>query len=166
MLRRTGHTEAAIDFARLAGFNPAGVIVEIMNENGSMARLPELIEVAKKFNLKLVSIEDLVSYRMQHDSLILKKMDHEIQTRFGKFRLRAYQQTTNQQIHIALTTGEWSVGEPILTRINSTRISDDILGLLTMGIDQRLEDIFRVINKEGKGAVLFIQHHQASKIYS
>ena len=163
VLRRTGHTEAAIDFARLAGFNPAGVIVEIMNEDGSMARLPELIEVAKKFNLKLVSIENLVSYRMQHDSLILKKMDHEIQTRFGKFRLSAYEQTTTQQIHIALTTGEWSVGEPILTRINSTRISDDILGLLTTGIDRRLEDIFRVINKEGKGAILFIQHHQASE---
>jgi len=163
VLRRTGHTEAAIDFARLAGFNPAGVIVEIMNEDGSMARLPQLIEVAKKFNLKLVSIEDLVSYRMQHDSLILKKIDHEIQTRFGKFRMRAYEQTTTQQIHIAFTTGDWEIGEPILTRINSTRISDDILGLLTTGIDRRLEDIFTVINSEGKGAVLFIQHHQAAE---
>ena len=161
VLRRTGHTEAAIDFARLAGFSPAGVIVEIMNEDGTMARLPELIKVAEKFNLKLVSIEDLVSYRMQHDSLILKKIDNEIQTRFGKFRLRAYEQTTTQQVHIALTTGEWKTGEPILTRINSTRISDDLLGMLTTGVDRRLNDIFTVINKEGKGAVLFIQKHQA-----
>lgn len=163
VLRRTGHTEAAIDFARLAGFAPAGVIVEIMNEDGSMARLPQLVEVAKKFDLKIVSIEDLVSYRMQHDSLILKKIDHEIQTRFGVFRLRAYEQTTTKQIHLALSTGTWQIGEPILTRINSTRISDDILGLLTTGIDRRLEDIFRRINKEGKGAVLFIQHHQAAE---
>jgi 3,4-dihydroxy 2-butanone 4-phosphate synthase/GTP cyclohydrolase II len=95
VLRRTGHTEAAIDFARLAGMKPAGVIVEIMNEDGTMARLPQLLEVAEKFNLRLVSIEDLVSYRMQHDSLILKRADTEIQTRFGEFRLRAYQQTTN-----------------------------------------------------------------------
>ena len=163
VLRRTGHTEAAIDFARLAGFSPAGVIVEIMNEDGSMARLPQLIEVARKFDLKLVSIEDLVSYRMQHDSLILKKIDHEIQTRFGKYRLRAYEQTTTQQLHLALTTGDWTAGEPILTRINSTRISDDILGLLTTGVDRRLEDIFNGINEEGRGAVLFIQHHQASE---
>ncbi|MGC6422998.1 MAG: 3,4-dihydroxy-2-butanone-4-phosphate synthase [Flavobacteriaceae bacterium] len=163
VLRRTGHTEAAIDFARLAGFAPAGVIVEIMNEDGSMARLPQLVEVAKKFDLKIVSIEDLVSYRMQHDSLILKKIDHEIQTRFGVFRLRAYEQTTTKQIHLALSTGTWQIGEPVLTRINSTRISDDILGLLTTGIDRRLEDIFRRINKEGKGAVLFIQHHQAAE---
>lgn len=163
VLRRTGHTEAAIDFARLAGFKPAGVIVEIMNEDGTMARLPQLMQVAKKFDLKIVSIEDLVSYRMQHDSLILKKIDHEIQTRFGYFRLRAYEQTTTKQIHIALTTGKWEIGEPILTRINSTRISDDILSLLTTGIDRRLEDIFNRINQEGKGAVLFIQHHQAAE---
>jgi len=106
VLRRTGHTEAAIDFARLAGFKPAGVIVEIMNEDGSMARLPQLAEVAKKFNLKLVSIEALVAYRMQHDSLIIKKEDFDINTRFGTFRLRAYEQITNKQIHIALTKGD------------------------------------------------------------
>jgi 3,4-dihydroxy 2-butanone 4-phosphate synthase/GTP cyclohydrolase II len=128
VLRRTGHTEAAIDFARLAGFKPAGVICEIMNDNGTMARLPELYEVAKKFDLKLVSIEDLVAYRMQHDSLIQKKEDFEIQTRFGDFRLRAYVQTTNKQVHIALTKGSWNIGEPILTRINSTQVNNDILG--------------------------------------
>ena len=112
VLRRTGHTESAIDFARLAGFKPAGVIVEIMNEDGTMARLPQLLKVAKKFDLKIVSIEDLVSYRMQHDSLIVKKSDSEISTLFGKFRLRAYQQTTNSQVHLALTKGSWTKDEP------------------------------------------------------
>ena len=156
VLRRTGHTEAAIDFARLAGFQPAGVICEIMNDNGTMARLPELYEVAKKFNLKLVSIESLVAYRMQHDSLIHKEEDFEINTRFGKFRMRAYVQTTNKQVHIALTKGSWNTGEPILTRINSSQVNNDILGTLTKDADSKLESIFKRINKEEKGAVLFI----------
>ena len=138
VLRRTGHTEAAIDFARLAGFKPAGVIVEIMNDDGSMARLPQLVEVAKKFDLKLVSIEDLVAYRMQHDSLIVKKEDFEIETRFGKFRLRAYLQTTNKQVHVAVTKGSWSNGDAILTRINSTQVNNDILGTLTNNADQEV----------------------------
>ncbi|MFH6937548.1 3,4-dihydroxy-2-butanone-4-phosphate synthase [Flavobacterium sp. YO12] len=156
VLRRTGHTEAAIDFARLAGFKSAGVIVEVMNDDGTMARLPQLAEVAKKFNLKLVSIEALVAYRMQHDSLIVKKEDFDIETRFGTFRLRAYQQTTNKQIHIALTKGTWNTGEPILTRINSTTINNDILGTLTNDADKKLDSMFQLINQEGKGAVLFI----------
>lgn len=156
VLRRTGHTEAAIDFARLAGFKPAGVICEIMNDNGTMARLPELQEVARKFNLKLVSIEDLVAYRMQHDSLIQKKEDFEITTRYGNFRLRAYEQTTNNQIHIALTKGSWNTGEPILTRINSTQVNNDILGTLTKDADSKLERIFNRVNKEEKAAILFI----------
>lgn len=162
VLRRTGHTEAAIDFARLAGFKSAGVIVEIMNEDGTMARLPELVEVAKKFDLKLVSIEDLVAYRMQHDSLIVKKEDFEIDTRFGNYRLRAYLQTTNKQVHIALTKGSWSAGEPILTRINSTQINNDILGTLTNNADKKLDDMFQLINQQGKGAVLFINQEVQS----
>lgn len=156
VLRRVGHTEAAIDFARLAGFKPAGVIVEIMNEDGSMARLPELAEVAKKFDLKLVSIEDLVAYRMQHDSLIVKKEDFDIETRFGTFRLRAYQQTTNKHIHLALTKGTWNIGDAVLTRINSTAVNNDILGTLTNDADKKLDDMFRLINEEGSGAVIFI----------
>jgi 3,4-dihydroxy 2-butanone 4-phosphate synthase/GTP cyclohydrolase II len=156
VLRRTGHTEAAIDFARLAGFKSAGVIVEIMNEDGTMARLPQLVDVAKKFNLKLVSIEALVAYRMQHDSLIVKKEDFEIETRFGKFRLRAYLQTTNKQVHLALTKGSWSAGEAILTRINSTQINNDILGTLTYNADKKLDAMFQLINEEGKGAIIFI----------
>lgn len=156
VLRRTGHTEAAIDFARLAGFKPAGVICEILNEDGTMSRLPQLIEVAKKFNLKLVSIEDLVAYRMQHDSLIVKKEDFDIETRFGTFRLRAYEQTTNKQIHIALTKGTWNSGEPILTRIHSSQVNNDLLGTLTNNAEQQLDDMFKVINENGKGAVVFI----------
>lgn len=160
VLRRTGHTEAAIDFARLAGLQPAGVIVEIMNEDGSMARLPQLIEVAKKWDLKIVSIEDLVSYRMQNDSLIVKKIDTPIETLFGRFRLRAYEQTTNKIIHIALTCGQWEENESVLTRIHSSKISNDILGMLTGGAQDSLESIFKVIKKEGKGAVLFINKEQ------
>jgi 3,4-dihydroxy 2-butanone 4-phosphate synthase / GTP cyclohydrolase II len=162
VLRRTGHTEAAIDFARLAGFKPAGVIVEIMNEDGSMARLPQLAEVAKKFNLKLVSIEDLVAYRMQHDSLIVKKDDFDIQTRFGTFRMRAYEQTTNKQIHIALTKGTWNIGESVLTRINSSQVNNDLLGTLTNNADKQLDDMFKIINDHGKGAVIFINQDMQS----
>jgi len=156
VLRRTGHTEAAIDFARLAGFKSAGVICEIMNDDGTMARLPELVDVAKKFDLKLVSIEDLVAYRMQHDSLIVKKEDFEITTRFGDFRLRAYQQTTNKQVHIALTKGNWNAGDAILARINSSQVNNDLLGTLTNNADLQLDKMFKIINDEGKGAMVFI----------
>lgn len=162
VLRRTGHTEAAIDFARLAGLNPAGVICEIMNEDGTMARLPELSRVAKQFDLKIVSIEDLVAYRMQHDSLIEKKEDFDIQTRFGTFRLRAYKQTTNNQVHIALTKGNWSKQDSVLTRINSTLVNNDILGTLTSSVDEKLDNMFKLLNKEEKGAIVFINKHTNS----
>lgn len=162
VLRRTGHTEAAIDFARLAGYSSAGVICEIMNDDGTMARLPELVEVAKRFDLKLVSIEDLVAYRMQHDSLIKKKEDFEIQTRFGTYRLRAYLQVTNKQVHIALTKGSWSMGEAILTRINSTQVTNDILGSLTDTLNKKLEDIFKKFESYDKCAILFINQEMQS----
>lgn len=162
VLRRTGHTEAAIDFARLAGFQPAGVIVEIMNEDGTMARLPQLLEVAAKFDLKIVSIEDLVAYRMQHDSLIVKKEDFDIETRFGSFRLRAYKQTTNNQIHLALTKGSWKPNEEILVRVNSTLVNNDILGTLTNNADKKLDDMFTAINEEGRGAIVFINQESQS----
>lgn len=167
VLRRTGHTEAAIDFARLAGLKPAGFIVEIMNEDGTMARLPQLFEIAKKFDIKIVSIEDLVAYRMQHDSLIEKKEDFQIETRFGSYRLRAYKQTTNNQTHIALTKGSWSDDEAVPTRINSTLINNDILGTLTNNVDTQLENMFHVINTNGKGAIIFInQEVQSMNILS
>ena len=163
VLRRTGHTEAAIDFARLAGSEPAGVIVEIMNEDGTMARLPELMVVAKKFDLKIVSIEDLVAYRMEHDSLIEKKDDFDIETRFGTFRLRAYQQTTNNQVHLALTKGSWSRDEPVITRINSTLVNNDILGTLTNNADKKLDKMFKAITDNGKGAILFVNQQNQSQ---
>jgi len=162
VLRRTGHTEAAVDFARLAGFEPAGILVEILNEDGTMARLPHLVEVAKKFDLKLVSIEDLVAYRMRHDSLIVKKEAFEVKTRFGEYTLHAYQQTTNDQIHIALTKGTWKIDEPVLTRINSTLVNNDILGTLTNNADKKLDDMFRVLNREGHGAIVFINQQSES----
>lgn len=162
VLRRTGHTEAAIDFARLAGLEPAGILVEILNEDGTMARLPHLVEVAKKFDLKLVSIEDLVAYRMRHDSLIVKKEAYEVKTRFGEYMLHAYQQTTNDQIHIALTKGSWKSDEPVLTRINSTLVNNDILGTLTNNADKKLDDMFRVLNKEGHGVIVFINQQSES----
>ncbi|WP_136465670.1 3,4-dihydroxy-2-butanone-4-phosphate synthase [Flagellimonas onchidii] len=156
VLRRTGHTEAAIDFARLADLKPAGVIVEIMNEDGTMARLPQLMEVAKKFDLKIVSIEDLIAYRMEHDSLIERKEAFDIKTRFGDFRLRAYKQTTNDQVHIALVKGTWKIGEPVLTRINSTLVNNDMLGTLTNNPDETLQRMFNALNAEEKGAMIFI----------
>jgi len=162
VLRRTGHTEAAIDLARLAGFKPAGAIVEIMNDDGTMARLPELMEVAKKFDLKIVSIEDLVAYRMQHDSLIQKIEDFNLQTRFGEFRLRAYQQTTNNQVHVALTKGEWDENESVMVRVNSTLINNDIIRLLTTKPDDSFGRMFKMINKEGKGAIVFINQENQS----
>ena len=162
VLRRTGHTEAAIDFARLAGFKPAGVIVEVMNEDGTMARLPQLIKIAKKFNIKTVSIEALVAYRMQHDSIIVKKEDFDINTRFGTFRLRAYEQITNKQIHIALTKGNWNLGEPILTRIHSSQVNNDLLGTLTNNVDQQLDAMFKIINENGRGAVIFINQDMSA----
>ena len=163
VLRRTGHTEAAIDFARLANLKPAGLIVEIMNEDGTMARLPQLIDVAKKFDIKIVSIEDLVAYRMEHDSLIEKKEDYTIKTRFGDFRLRAYQQTTNNQVHIALTKGSWNSNEAVLTRVNSTLVNNDILGTLTNNADKKLDQMFQSINEQGKGAILFINQQNQSQ---
>lgn len=162
VLRRTGHTEAAIDFARLAGFEPAGVIVEIMNPDGSMARLPQLFDVARKFDLKLVSIEDLVAYRMQHDSLIVKKEDFDVETKYGAFRLRAYQQTTNNQIHIALSKGTWKENEPVLVRMNSTLVNNDILGTLTNDADKKLDSMFKALNSEAKGAIVFINQESQS----
>jgi len=162
VLRRTGHTEAAVDLARLAGFKPSGILVEILNEDGTMARLKQLVNVAQKFNLKIISIEDLVAYRMEHDSLIDKKDDFQIETRFGSYRLRAYQQTTNNQIHIALTKGIWSPDEPVLTRINATLVNNDILGTLTNNAEKKLDDMFRVINDAGKGAIVFINQQSQS----
>ena len=160
VLRRTGHTEAAIDFARLAGFTPAGVICEIMKEDGSMARLKDLFEIAKKFNLKVVSIEDLIAYRMQHDSLISKIEKFNFHTRYGEFDLHAYKQNNNDQIHFALTKGKWEKTDNVLVRINSSVTNNDLLSSLTSFNDIKLDSIFEKINDCGKGVVVFINHNQ------
>jgi len=162
VLRRTGHTEAAVDLARLAGLKPAGILVEILNEDGSMARLPELVKVAKKFDLKIISIEDLVAYRMQHDSLIEKIEDFDLKTRFGEYRLRAYKQTTNNQVHLALTRGDWEEDEPVLVRVNSTLINNDIIRILTHKPDDSFSRMFQMIKDEGKGAIVFINQENQS----
>ena len=156
VLRRTGHTEAAIDFARLAGCSPAGVICEIMSEDGSMARVPELIKVAKKLDLKIVSIEDLVAYRMKHDSLITKKESFIFNTKFGDYNLSAFQQTNNNQIHLVLSKGEWKENEPVLVRINSSITNNDILTTLTSTSNKKLDGIFSKINESKNGVIVFI----------
>jgi len=156
VLRRTGHTEAAIDFARLAGFSPVGVICEIMKEDGSMARLPDLIKVAKNLDLKVVSIEDLVAYRMKHDSLISKKDYFNFNTRFGKYKLHVFQQTNNDQVHIALTKGDWEENEPVLVRINSSLTNNDLLNSLTSESNKQIDNVFEKINSNNKGVIVFI----------
>lgn len=156
VLRRTGHTEAAVDLTRIAGLAPAGILVEILNEDGTMARLPQLIKVAQRFDLKIISIEDFIAYRMRKDTLIVKKEDFELQTPYGEFRLRAYEQTTNKQIHLAFTKGTWTADEPVLTRVHSSFISNEILEVLAGDKDNPLERIFKKIAEEGKGAVVVI----------
>jgi 3,4-dihydroxy 2-butanone 4-phosphate synthase/GTP cyclohydrolase II len=156
VLRRTGHTEASIDFARLAGLQPAGVICEIMNEDGTMARVPQLLEVAERFNLKMVSIEDLVAYRMRHDSLIEKVEDYNLKTLFGDFRLRAYRQTNNGQIHIALTKGNWELGDTVTVRVNSSSVNNDLLGYLTNDCESKLNKVLKLVNSEEKSAIVFV----------
>ena len=160
VLRRTGHTEASVDFSRLAGMKSAAVLCEIMNDDGSMSRLPELIKVADKFNLKIVSIEDLISYRMKNDSLISLIFDENISTEYGGYRLRGYRQTNNDQIHLALTLGGWKNDEPVLTRINSSVVENDILKILAGSNDKNYSKIFEKINNTGKGAIIFINQNQ------
>ena len=156
VLRRAGHTEAAIDFARLAGFNAAGLIVEILNEDGSMARLPQLIEIAKKFKLKLVSIEDLINYRLRHESLIEKLVEVDMPTKHGNFKLSAFKQTTSGEEHLAITKGEWTEDEAVLVRVHSSCFTGDILDSLRCDCGSQLANALDQIEKEGKGAVLYM----------
>ena len=159
VLRRTGHTEASIDFSRLAGLKSAAVLCEIMSDDGSMSRLPELIRIAEKFKLKIVSIEDLIAYRMENDSLISLIFDENISTEYGGYRLRGYRQTNNNQIHLALTLGEWEHDEAVLTRINSSVVENDILKILAGNNEKNYSKIFKKINNAGKGAIIFINQN-------
>ena len=162
VLRRTGHTEAAIDFSRLAGFSPVGVICEIMKEDGSMARLLDLFEIAKKFDLKIVSIEDLIAYRMRHDSLISKIESFDLNTIYGKFKLHAFQQNNNDQIHLALSKGNWKKNDPVLVRINSSKVNNDILNSFVSNNDLDLKSIFKKINDCERGVVVFINQNPSN----
>ena len=157
VLRRTGHTEATIDLARMAGFEPAGVCVEIMNDDGTMARLPDLIKIAKKFNLKLITIKDLVQYRLQNESLIERLIEVDMPTEWGHFILRAYKQTTTGEIHIALIKGEWKEGEPVMVRVHSSCATGDIFGSCRCDCGGQLHAAMQMIEKEGKGVVLYMQ---------
>lgn len=156
VLRRTGHTEATIDLAVLAGFEPAGVLVEIMNEDGSMARLPELKEIAKKFDLKIISIKDLIEYRLKKETLIQREESVKLPTKYGVFELVAFKQLNTGDIHLALKKGEWKKDEPVLVRVHSSCVTGDILGSLRCDCGEQLHHAMEHIEAEGKGLVLYM----------
>lgn len=156
VLRRAGHTEAAIDLARLAGFEPAGVIVEILNEDGTMARLPQLIEIAKKFDMKIVSIEDLIKYRIKNESLIERVVDVRMPTTWGDFDLYLYKDKNTDQEHLALVKGDWELDEPILVRVHSSCMTGDIFGSCRCDCGPQLHKAMEMIEKEGKGVIIYM----------
>jgi len=156
VLRRTGHTEATIDMALLAGFYPAGVLVEIMNEDGSMARLPQLIEIAKRFDLKLISIKDLIEYRLKTETLIKEEVRVQLPTKYGAFELVAFEQLNTKEIHMALKKGDWEKDEPILVRVHSSCMTGDILGSLRCDCGDQLHHAMKMIEQEGKGLILYM----------
>lgn len=156
VLRRAGHTEATIDIARLAGLEPAGVLVEIMNEDGTMARLPELKEIAKRFDLKLISIKDLIEYRLKSDSLIEEIVRVEMPTKYGDFQLIAFLDKTTRNEHLALIKGEWQKDEPVLVRVHSSCFTGDILGSLRCDCGDQLHASMQLVQQEGKGVILYM----------
>jgi 3,4-dihydroxy 2-butanone 4-phosphate synthase/GTP cyclohydrolase II len=161
VLRRAGHTEAAIDFARLAGLKPAGVLVEIMNEDGSMARLEDLVKVRDRFQLKLVSIKDLIAYRLKNETLITKEIDVDMPTEWGNFDLVAYRQTNTQEIHLALCKGTWEKDDPVLVRVHSSCATGDIFGSCRCDCGPQLHAAMQRVEQEGKGVVLYM--HQEGR---
>jgi 3,4-dihydroxy 2-butanone 4-phosphate synthase / GTP cyclohydrolase II len=158
VLRRTGHTEASIDLARLAGFEPAGVLVEIMNEDGTMARLPQLEEIGRRFNLKLITIKELIEYRLQTDSLIEQIVKVDLPTKYGDFKLMGFKERNNPQSgeHMALVKGEWKRGDPVLVRVHSSCFTGDILGSLRCDCGEQLHVAMQMVEEEGKGVVLYM----------
>ena len=157
VLRRSGHTEAAIDFAKLAGFRPAGVLVEICNEDGSMARLPDLVKVAERFNLKLVTIKDLIAYRMRTESQVRRQVDVKMPTMWGDFKLIAYEQLNTNEIHMALIKGTWEKDEPVLVRVHSSCVTGDIFGSCRCDCGPQLHHAMKMVEIEGKGVVLYMK---------
>jgi len=157
VIRRAGHTEAAVDLARLAGLEPAGALVEIMNDDGTMARLPELFQIARKFNLKIVSIEDLIAYRIKNETLITRELSVNLPTEWGNFKLTAYRQTTNEKkLHLALTKGSWQPGEEVMVRVHSSCVTGDIFGSCKCDCGRQLHQAMTMVEKEGKGVVLYL----------
>jgi len=156
VLRRTGHTEAAVDLARLAGLEPAGVLVEVMNEDGTMARLPELLEIAQKFSLKIISIKDLIDYRLKIDSLIEELVRVDMPTKYGHFTLVAFKEKTTGAEHLALIKGSWQKGEPVLTRVHSSCFTGDILGSFRCDCGEQLHKAMAMVENEGKGIILYM----------
>ena len=156
VLRRAGHTEAAIDFARMAGFSPAGCIVEILNEDGTMARLPDLVEVAKKHNLKLVTIKDLIEYRLKNESLIQREISVQMPTAWGDFDLVAFKQLDNEMEHLALIKGTWEKDEPVMVRVHSSCVTGDIFGSCRCDCGEQLHNAMHMVEEEGKGVILYI----------
>ncbi len=157
VLRRTGHTEAAIDFARLAGFKPAGVLVEILNEDGTMARVPDLIKVAERFKLKLVSIKDLIEYRIKVESLIKREVEVDMPTEHGHFNLVAFEQANTKEVHLALVKGTWEKDEPVMVRVHSSCVTGDIFGSCRCDCGSQLHKAMELVSKEGKGVVLYMK---------
>jgi 3,4-dihydroxy 2-butanone 4-phosphate synthase / GTP cyclohydrolase II len=157
VLRRAGHTEAAIDFARLAGFKPAGVLVEIMNEDGSMARLTDLKKVAERFSLKLVSIKDLIEYRVKKESLIRREVEVDMPTEHGHFKLVAFEQTNTHEVHLALVKGRWDKDEPVMVRVHSSCVTGDIFGSCRCDCGSQLHHAMEMVDREGKGVVLYMK---------
>ncbi|TAE08299.1 MAG: 3,4-dihydroxy-2-butanone-4-phosphate synthase, partial [Bacteroidetes bacterium] len=156
VLRRTGHTEASVDLARLAGLYPAGVLIEVLNDDGSMARLPQLRQVADKFNLKLVSIEDLIAYRLRTESLIHREIGVEMPTEWGDFELLAYRQINTGDLHLALIKGHWEADEPVLVRVHSSCVTGDIFGSCRCDCGGQLHKAMEIVQNEGKGVILYI----------
>lgn len=156
VLRRSGHTEAAVDLTRLAGLKPSGVLVEIMNEDGTMSRLPQLYEFAQKFNLKIVTIKDLISFLFQSESLIDRGEDVELPTQFGEFRIVPFRQKSNGAEHVALIKGEWEPNEPILTRVHSSCMTGDIFGSMRCECGDQLHESMKMIEREGKGVIVYM----------
>ena len=164
VLRRTGHTEAAVDLARLAGLYPIGVLVEILNEDGTMARLPQLSEIAKKHQMKIISIDDLVAYRMRTERLIKREMTLTLPSKYGDLEIFAYQQLTSGDIHLAIKKGSWEAHEPVPVRVQSSTEPNDILGSIFSDAETSLHQAFQIIEKEEKGVFLYM--YQAEKGYS
>lgn len=157
VLRRAGHTEAAVDLARLAGCYPAGVLVEILNEDGSMARLPQLLDLAEKMSIKIISIEDLIEYRLHHDSLVQEEEVVNMPTKYGDFRLHAFSQNTSPDIHLALVKGTWEADEPVLVRVHSSCATGDILHSMRCDCGEQLHTAMQMVEQNGKGVVLYVQ---------